>query len=134
MIRSLALLAALLGGSTAAPAAGGDPLAAYRWKARILVVAAADAGDPRLAAQRAVAAQARAGFDERDLVVVEAVGTGADTMRLRRRLALSEREFRVVLIGKDGEAKLTEGEPVAAERLFAVVDVMPMRQEERRRR
>ncbi len=60
-------------------AAGGaaavdDPLAGYRWTSRVLVLAATDPGDPRLAAQRQALASARSGAAERDLVTVEAVG------------------------------------------------------------
>ncbi|AWN38498.1 DUF4174 domain-containing protein [Methylobacterium radiodurans] len=127
---TLGIALALAGGSDGSVAP--DPLAVYRGNSRILVVAAPDVRDPGLLAQREALVPARAGLRERDLVVVEAVGTGAEASALRRRLGLPERAFRAVLIGKDGGLKLTATEPVAPERLFATIDVMPMRRDEMR--
>ncbi|BAU90956.1 hypothetical protein MPPM_2351 [Methylorubrum populi] len=115
-------------------AAGTDPLAVYRWKSRVLVLAAGDAGDSRLAVQRQALASARAGASERDLVTVEAVGQGPDAVALRRRLGLPGDAFRAVLVGKDGGAKLTSEEPIPPQRLFSTIDAMPMRQDEAKRR
>ena len=122
---------AMLGGSAAA---GGDPLAGYRWTSRVLVLAAGDADDPKLAAQRQALASARPGAAERDLVTVEAVGPGEKAVALRRHLGLSGESFRAVLVGKDGGAKLTSDEPIPPQRLFTTIDAMPMRQEETGRR
>ncbi|MFC6388654.1 DUF4174 domain-containing protein [Methylorubrum zatmanii] len=122
---------AALGGSAAAAE---DPLAGYRWTSRVLVLAAGDAGDPKLAAQREALASARAGAAERDLVTLEAVGPGERAGALRRHLGLSGEGFRAVLVGKDGGAKLTSDEPIPPQRLFATIDAMPMRREEAKRR
>lgn len=119
---------------TASVAAASDPLAAHRWRARVLVLAAPDAGDARLRAQRAAVTAARAGFAERDLVVVDAVGPGPEAAALRRRLGLPDRAFRAVLVGKDGEPKITAAEPIPAERLYETIDAMPMRRDEMRAR
>lgn len=115
-------------------AASEDPLAGYRWKSRVLVLAAPEAGDAHLQAQREALASARRGTAERDLVVVEAVGPGAEAARLRHRLGLPGNAFRAVLVGKDGGAKLTSAEPIPPQRLFATIDAMPMRRDEMRRR
>ncbi|WP_298967449.1 AI-2E family transporter [uncultured Methylobacterium sp.] len=123
-LSALALVLALPGSPQAAS------LDAYRWKARVLVVAAADADDPRLAEQRRIVAAAQRGSRERDLVVVEAVGPGAEAEGLRRRFGLPAREFRAVLVGKDGGAKLSAPAPISAERLFETIDAMPMRRDE----
>ncbi|MBB2963671.1 DUF4174 domain-containing protein [Methylobacterium sp. R2-1] len=130
----VALTAAVLAAAGPAGAVEGDPLAAYRWKSRVLVLAASDAGDFRLAAQRQALASARTGASERDLVTVEAVGKGADAVALRRRLGLPGDAFRAVLVGKDGGAKLTSEEPIPPQRLFSTIDAMPMRQDEAKRR
>ena len=105
--KTAALAAAMLAAGGPAGAAGDDPLAGYRWKSRVLVVAAGDAGDARLAAQRQALASARTGASERDLVTVEAVGKGAEAAALRRHLGLPNDAFREVLVGKDGGAKIT---------------------------
>ena len=110
-----------------------NPLDAYRWRARVLVLSAPEAGDVRLKAQRAALASARRGAAERDLVVLEAVGDGAEAAALRRRLALPAADFRAVLVGKDGGAKLTADAPIPPQTLFSTIDAMPMRRDEMRR-
>lgn len=127
--------AALVAATTVeAMAAGGDPLAAHLWKSRVLVIAAPEAGDARVQAQREALASARAGLSERDLVVVEAIGPGRQAAALRQRLGLSEGAFRAVLLGKDGGPKLSSGEPIPLQNLFATIDAMPMRRDEMKRR
>jgi len=111
-------------------AAMAGPLDAYRWRARVLVLSAPDPADPNLLAQRAALGPMRGGVTERDLVVLEAVGTGADARRLRAQLSLPEGEFRAVLVGKDGGAKLTEAAPIPPQKLFSTIDAMPMRRGE----
>ncbi|MER2266350.1 DUF4174 domain-containing protein [Methylobacterium oxalidis] len=130
-LRMTMLALALAGGADGA-AAGGDPLAAHLWKARVLVVSAPGPEDGRLRAQRTILAEARAGTGERDLVTLEAVGGGAEATALRRRLNLPADAFRAVLVGKDVGAKLSSAEPIPPERLFATIDAMPMRRDEMR--
>ena len=110
-----------------------DPLAAYRGKARLLVVIAPDAADPKLLRQREAFVAMKDGATERDLALVEAVGSTAQADALRRLFALDE-SFHAVLVGKDGGDKLTSSEPLGAEQLFPLIDSMPMRQREMRKR
>jgi hypothetical protein len=56
--------------------------------------------------------------------------TQDDEAALRRRFAVGADDFTVVLIGKDGEEKLRSHTPVTIERLTALIDSMPMRQQE----
>ncbi|UMY18406.1 DUF4174 domain-containing protein [Methylobacterium organophilum] len=125
-----ATLAALLAGG----AADGDPLAAHQWRSRVLVLSAPGAEDKTLRAQREALASARTRLRERDLVVLEAVGSSADAVRLRRRLGLSAEAFHAVLVGKDGGVKLSSQEPIPPQTLFSTIDAMPMRRDEMRRR
>ncbi|MCF4126085.1 DUF4174 domain-containing protein [Methylobacterium sp. SyP6R] len=129
MLPSSLLAGALLLAAAIPAAAAGSDLDRYRWKSRVLVIAA-DAGDPRAAAQGRIAEAAASGMRERDLVVVRAIGEGRGAAALRRRLGLPATGFRAVLVGKDGGAKLTAEEPIPAERLFSTIDAMPMRREE----
>ena len=46
----------------------------------------------------------------------------------------SRAAFEVLLIGKDGGVKLRRDKPVAAFEITALIDTMPMRQDEMRRR
>ncbi|MGU3666095.1 DUF4174 domain-containing protein [Methylobacterium sp. A49B] len=118
----------------AAGAASAGPLDSYRDRARVLVLSAPDAGDAHLKAQRTALGSARASIAERDLVVLDAVGSGAEARALRARLGLPADSFRAVLIGKDGGAKLTAESPIAPQTLFATIDAMPMRRAEMRER
>ena len=117
-----------------ASAAAAGPLDGYRGRARVLVVSAPDAADGQLKAQRSALGSARSGVAERDLVVLEAVGAGAEARALREQLALPADAFRAVLVGKDGGAKLSAVEPIAPQTLFATIDAMPMRRAEMRSR
>jgi hypothetical protein len=130
---ALGLGLAAMAAMTARAALAG-PLDNYRDRARVLVLSAPDAGDAQLRAQRAALASVRNGVAERDLVVLEAVGSGAEARALRERLGLPADSFRAVLIGKDGGAKITEAAPIALQRLFATIDAMPMRRTEMRER
>ena len=129
-----ALLA--LGPAMAAP----DPLDAYRWRARILLLMASDRADPRLADQlgrlRAVEADVR----ERQLVVLTALpdgtvheASGAEVGRLPQGWHEGWRwgeGFQAVLIGKDGGEKARWTAPVDPQAVFADIDRMPMRRSE----
>lgn len=115
-----------------AGAASAGPLDAYRDRARVLVLSAPDAADTQLRGQRAALGSARTGIAERDLVVLEAIGSGAEAKALRARLGLPSDSFRAVLIGKDGGAKLTAAAPIAPQAVFATIDAMPMRRAEMR--
>ena len=101
------------------------PLAQYRGTSRILVILASDQDDRDLIQQRHLNAQARAGFADRDLVIVEFVGTHPGTPALRERLSPSSGAFRAFLVGKDGRVKQASEHPIRPEELFATVDAMP---------
>ena len=85
---------------------------------RVLYAYAPTADDPALLRQRQLLDPAKAGMDERDLVLVPVIGKKA--------------AFEAVLVGKDGGAKLTSAEPIGPERLFETIDAMPMRRYEQR--
>lgn len=114
-------------------AATPDPLAAHRWRERVLLVVAPRADDAALRRQRTLFEAMKADARERDLTLVTAVGTTPEAEALRRRFRLGD-GFQVVLVGKDGGAKLTATQPVGRESLVPLIDTMPMRQEEMRRR
>ena len=117
-----------------AGAASAGPLDAYRDRARVLVLSAPDAADAQLKAQRAALGPVRGGLAERDLVVLDAIGPGAEAHALRAALGLPAHDFRVVLVGKDGGAKLTAAAPIPPQTLFDTIDAMPMRRAEMRGR
>ena len=64
-------------------------------------------------------------------VMGPAPGRGATAEFFRKTYGSSAR---VVLVGKDGGIKLSSRQAVSAGRLFGLIDSMPMRQDEMRRR
>jgi hypothetical protein len=98
-----------------------------------LVILVGRPSDPRVREQHALLAQGAAALRERDVVVQDIAPEAA---RLRRpELGVSSRaKFQVLLLGKDGGVKLRRDKPVAASEIIALIDTMPMRQEEMRRR
>jgi hypothetical protein len=110
----------------------------YAWHNRLLIVFAGQPSSPEVARQRAIVADAKAGFSERDMIPIEVIG---DTVQgatdsadaLRHRYKVAPNTFRVLLIGKDGGVKMDSREPIEAQRVFGTVDTMPMRREESQR-
>ncbi len=125
--------------TTLAQTAPGASLAgtvkAARWRQRVLLVCAPTATDAQLQKQRALLQPARAGLQERDLLVRELPWntlSEADRNYLRQ-LGVKTDAFRVLLIGKDGGVKRRDTEPVSPAALFATIDGMPMRRQEMKR-
>ena len=148
---TLALLSAVMLFSSLSARADPDPLSAYRWKHRLLVLYV-----PHTQAGRATLETFRTSLDDRmedvlarDLLIVPvgdlprpgdalqpAVDLGVpERSDVRRRLGLQGRGAQLVLIGKDGGMKARQSEGVFdLERLFELIDSMPMRQAEMRQR
>ena len=128
---SFFILSALLSAATVAPAsAASDPLGAYRWRSRVLVVVAPDGRDPRLAEQRRLFGETSTGDRERDLILVEEIGGAEEAAPLRARFGIGTSDFAAILVGKDGGEKLRSDRPIPSERLFETIDAMPMRRDE----
>ena len=108
------------------PDEAGD-LAQYRWTHRPVLIFANSETEPAYVEQRAALEAAVDGLVERDIVVLsdtDPAGQGP-----LRRLFGAE-GFEVLLIGKDGEVKLRQAEPLSVDALFVVIDAMPMRRQE----
>ena len=127
---------ALLFAPLAASAATADtPLASYRDKNRVLLVFAPTEKDPAYAEQGRLWQSEKAGFEERQLVVVpvlaDAAKAAGDTpAALQKRYGVEARSFAVVLLGKDGHDAYRVAKPVKGEALYDVIDAMPMRRDE----
>ena len=111
------LAACVAHGCTAASTAGLalPELAAHRWKHHVLVIDTPRMDFAPYLQQVSVLDAAAAGLKERDLLVITQAPAPA---------------FRVRLVGKDGGVKLDAGTPMTTDTLFALIDAMPMRQEE----
>ena len=82
---------------------------------RVLVIDAPEQVTEDHRRQLASLDAAKAGLEERDVLVVTRPGSPA---------------FRVRLVGKDGGVKLDQGAPIETATLFALIDAMPMRRAE----
>jgi hypothetical protein len=115
-----------------------NPLKAFQWKARVLVISAPSKLDRQYLAQTEMLTHDRDGQKERELEIIPLLGDGEgmpfDVTALRERLSLPPDRFEVVLVGKDGTVVLRRHGPLALGELFTRIDAMPMRRAEMRKR
>ena len=113
-------------------------LSDYRWESRPLLVFAPTANDPRLVETLNRVEATRCDFTGRDMVLGVVVPVGNSTLdgqaidadearRLANQFAIGDDAFSVVLVGKDGGEKLRVNDVPDLQRIYAVVDGMPMR-------
>ena len=136
----------VLGAASTALGKGGDmnadDLSRYRWRHRLLLIFSPSAQTPDFQQLANQLKQQREGVADRDLLVFSIMSDGQSRVgenvlskqeaeNLRRRFQVTNEEFRVVLIGKDGTVKLSEP-AVKLSEVFALIDSMPMRQREMR--
>jgi hypothetical protein len=137
----LLLFAACIAALAALPASA-DAMAAYKWKKRPLLVFAPSPDDGRIAEQRGRLDSTA--LADRDMVVVVVAGDsvqaspgpgpGLTAAELRRRYDVGSGEFRTILVGKDGGVKRSSPRPLSRNAVFGLIDAMPMRRQEMRRR
>ena len=104
-----------------------DPLAAYKWEARPVIIFADSEKDPRFQKQIANLSARSDDMTERDVVILMDTDPSADSA-LRK--LFRPRDFQIILVGKDGQTKLRRPHPISAEDLNRQIDRMPMRRRE----
>ena len=87
---------------------------------------------PDLAVQRRIFAALGAAAAERDLVLATYDDATPEGATLRRRFGGTR--FRAILVGKDGEEKISSDLPLDRDALLPTIDAMPMRRQEMRRK
>ncbi len=107
-----------------------DEFSDRQWQNRLLVIFADEESDLRLDEQRREMGPMIAQMRDRDVMMVEIVGQDP----LRETLGVGNEGFHVVLVGKDGGVKLRSEAPVRGARIVSLIDSMPMRQDEVKRR
>jgi hypothetical protein len=98
----------------------------FQWKNRILLLFAPTASDESLKKQIDQIETNRSGFEERDLIAFII----PDQSPLRARLHVDNKTYTVILLGKDGTEKLRQQSVLDPEKLFRLIDSMPMRRAE----
>lgn len=120
-------------------------LSNYQWQNRILLVFAPSTDSSQYRQQIQAWQADMPGTDDRDLKLVQILGTGESQIdgrslsslsadRLRQQFGISHEEFAVILVGKDGTEKQRSQTPIDLALLFRTIDAMPMRQQEMRSR
>jgi hypothetical protein len=120
-------------------------LSNYQWQHHILLVFAPSTGSSQYRQQMQAWQVDTAGTHDRDLKLVQILGTGesqvdgrslssASADRLRQQFGISHEEFAVIFVGKDGTEKQRSQTPIDLALLFRTIDAMPMRQQEMRSR
>lgn len=124
----------------------GADLTRYRDKNRLLLLFAPSATDSRYLqqAQRFAGKEQEEGLKERDLLRFNVFERGTsrrggidlsvrEADALRQRFDIHKGQFKVVLVGKDGNTAYSASAPISASQLFGLIDAMPMRRDEMRR-
>lgn len=136
---TLALSGAVLAATLEIGAAWAEPLEAYAWRARPLILFAEAADAEALLRQQALLAPAAAGLAERaapvivvapKAVTIDGAPSDLSAEAMRRWYRAPEDRFQIVLVGKDTGVKLRRDAPVDPDEIFALIDGMPMRRRE----
>lgn len=122
-----------------------DPLAGYRWKNRVILVFDDYQTSEKGAQQLLEFMGQAAGIVDRDLIVLKVDQYSikdamtdeyifSESTAIRSAYKVPSDEFAILLVGKDGGVKLRSDKMVSSEEIFALIDGMPMRQSEMRRK
>ena len=79
--------------------------------------------------QLAIWKAAQPGIEERDLTITEVTG---NELLYKKYKVDRQTDFTLILVGKDGSEKLRTHSLLSNNKLFALIDAMPMRREEMR--
>ena len=108
-----------------------EPLTQYLWKHRVVLsFSAAESTPERISLLRQIE-QYQCEFDDRQMVHIDLIAGSNDHQLLSRQFSLPNKNFNLVLLGKDGDVKLLTSQP-SLENLLTLIDTMPMRQRELR--
>lgn len=139
MLLSLVLLLVLADFALTSTTAHANPLSAYKWKKRPVVLFADTKLNPAYKNQKRLIANNRVGMRMRDQILVEIIGSkvsidGRVVKRsaagFRKYYGVSPKVFRFVLVGKDGGVKRKSGKVQNPAAWFCQIDRMPMRKNE----
>ncbi|MEQ9300670.1 MAG: DUF4174 domain-containing protein [Cyclobacteriaceae bacterium] len=122
-----------------------DLLREYRWKNRIVLIFSVDSSHKQSLTQLNELTSVWEDVEERDMLTFlvrknrvtdqgDQLISAINAASLRNQFSIAEEEFAVLLIGKDGGVKLRSKEEVIATDLFGLIDGMPMRRGEIRRK
>ena len=134
----LILLGALLSNGVNVSAA---QMSDYIWQNRPLLLFAPSVEDSRLQRTSDNLQRRRCELDDRHMIIGVILAQGqsrlddqplsaSDAVALRERYAIDRDQFAAILIGKDGSEKYRRYDVPELDGIFALIDGMPMRQDE----
>ena len=117
----------------------------FKWKNRLLFLFSPTRSHPLFDTLQKSLADRQPGVADRDLVIFEILESGSSRINtenmdpqtaqsLRERFEVSPGQFTVILVGKDGGTKMNRNEETQLVDIFGLIDSMPMRQDEMRRK
>jgi Domain of unknown function (DUF4174) len=106
--------------------------AAQQSNYRRILIFAPDSANVSFINQNRIFQKEDAACVQRD-IIVEYYVFKSRGVRFFDKYQVSKNDFTLLLIGKDGFVKLRSKEVMAAERIYALVDAMPMRKDEMRK-
>jgi len=120
-------------------------LSSHQWKDRLVIIQSNDSSNSLFKSQIEELKTHQEGLKNRRVVVYQSIpkkykkGLGDDVKweesgGIFKTLMESDSEFEIILIGLDGGIKLRKNELIKYEELFGVIDQMPMRKSEIKRR
>lgn len=108
-----------------------EPLKEYLWKRRVVLSFSAAKSTPERIFLLKQIEQYQCEFDDRQMVHIDLIAGSNDHQLLSREFSVPNKDFNLVLLGKDGDVKLLTSQP-SLENLLTLIDTMPMRQRELR--
>lgn len=85
---------------------------------------------PEFATQLTLLSKDSIGLKDRDISIEQFSSRGLASTQFN----INPKEFTVILIGKDGSEKYRSRSPIELNKLFSIIDSMPMRKEEMKRK
>lgn len=138
MLRIVMVLTLLLGMHCHA-----QHLEKHRWKDRVVLITAASESDAQLQQQLAKLIKDKSALTDRKLVIYT-VTPNTYSLQFPNQHSVSNDQycanvpantaFKIILIGLDGQIKLTSSTVVSSATLFDTIDQMPMRRQERKQK
>jgi len=111
-----------------------DLLADYQWKSRVILLFAPEESNANYKAQQEIIRSNKLEYEDRDLVVLSFILGNRKGQLVREEFNIKDKIFTYILIGKDGYEKLTTNKVVPSKDLFKLIDSMPMRIGEMKRK
>jgi hypothetical protein len=106
-----------------------EQLKEYLWTNRVIVTFASEKSAPERLSMIKQISEYPCEFRKRDLVHIDLIAGSNAYQALSQRFFITDKEFQLVLVGKDGKVKLNTNSPSIKE-LFTFIDSMPLRKRE----